>query len=119
VGGGEQGEGVIVFAVIGAGHDVIENAGGFVVADLQYIDDAFVFARDGLETPDAFQFALVWAGVLEAVAMDELHRAELAERGLRQLNFPITAAIDAPQQSVLGYGDRRGGHRVIIKFDSY
>jgi hypothetical protein len=97
-------------AVIGAGHDVVENAGGFIVADLQNIYDALVLARNGLKTADAFELAFVGAGIVEAVTEDELHGAQFAERSFCQPNIAVAAAVDAAQQCVLGDGDGRGGH---------
>ena len=84
-------------AIIGARHDVIEGAGGFVMADLKDVDDAFVFAGNGLEAPDAFQFAFVRADVFEAIAVDDFYGAEFVQRGAGEPDFAVAAPADAAE----------------------
>jgi hypothetical protein len=69
---------------------------------VQDVHLAVVQARDWLELADALELAFVRPVVFEAVAMDDLHGAQLAEDILGQPHLAVAAAPDAAEQLVVG-----------------
>jgi hypothetical protein len=66
-------------AVIGEFHHVVKAPRRVIAPDVEDVHLAVVQAGDRLELADAFELALVGPLVLEAVAIDHLHRAEFTE----------------------------------------
>jgi hypothetical protein len=62
-------------------------------------------AGDRLKSLDPGQFPLIGPVVIEAAPINDFDRAKVAVSALRQPNFPVTAATDAPEQVV--FGDKR------------
>ena len=74
---------------------------------MQDVHEAFVAAGDRLETADTGELAFVGPGVLEIVAINDLHRAPSAQGVAREPDFAVTAVADAAHEWVIGNA-RRG-----------
>ena len=92
-------------------HHVIEIADVIVAADLQDIHQTVVGAGERLEPEQALEFAFEMLGVLETLAVDDLHRAQRADGVARHPDFAVSAVPNQAQQLVIGDLHRLRGRR--------
>jgi hypothetical protein len=83
-------------------HHVKEISCAITAADLQDVHQAVVRTGDWLELEQALEFALEMFGALEALAVDNFHRAQGADGIARQPDFAVSAVPDLTKQFMIG-----------------
>ena len=82
-------------------HHIIEEAFRLIAAHLEDVHERFVASRDGFESLDAAEFALVGAGTGERAATNGFDGAIRSQNVPGKPHLPVTASANAAQDFVV------------------